>query len=632
MIGWEKRSFNALLSVLFAVLMGLSAATVVVVALRAAQYSSLNPVHRQTIQSLQQLWDYSDDVGTVAQTDLPVKVPYEEVLREITLENTLPDVISPGDVLWFSSVAQQVDISIDGGLRLSFGDADAHPTERVLKNPTHYMAVPLEAEDAGKPVKVVISSWPAMTGEIKLISDVQIGARHLFVLRDLADNVLVLFTVVFAIVTLLVMLFLFFAYRLRKKSTKVFVTLSFGLAMWVMFSATDLTVLWHIFNYSPALSFLFDGLYYLFDTLVAPMIFMMLAACDKRLIEGKLSYFILVVFAVAIVGRALFLLDLSSINLMRVYVTAPFIVISGAMAVKLARMGEVQNRTYAIASLVLMAGYALDYLKYALYTAFFSGDVFEMLYFNTPYMFFQHIAIIVFCVMLLTETIREALTLRLKAESELDVVNLQIEMYRNRYEQVEQGELATQRYRHDITHHLRSVAGLLDKGETAKARGYLADLAEEIGAFKQKSFCDNEIINIVLSWFADKAQEQGVEFYCKCNVAVKEFNYDKQICGVLSNILQNALDAQEAVQGDRYINISIKHHKNLLIINCENPFDGRIAGSPEQLLTRKIGKGHGLGLQNTRDFVNDSGGRLNVTVHEFTFNVEIVINGVVNSQ
>jgi len=134
-------------------------------------------------------------------------------------------------------------------------------------------------------------------------------------------------------------------------------------------------------------------------------------------------------------------------------------------------------------------------------------------------------------------------------------------------------------YRHDMRHHLALIGGYLDDGETEKARNYIRLAQADIEAITPKRYCENNAVNLILSYFELKAKNKGVQFSVEAQLPQDIPIPETELCALLSNGLENAVDAAAQVTDEHFrkVKISCHTHKNNLLLYIENSFTGKMA-------------------------------------------------------
>jgi sensor histidine kinase regulating citrate/malate metabolism len=126
-------------------------------------------------------------------------------------------------------------------------------------------------------------------------------------------------------------------------------------------------------------------------------------------------------------------------------------------------------------------------------------------------------------------------------------------------------------------------------------------------------FCDNIVANSILGYYSLKAKEDGIPFRCNCSIQRKLSVSDSDLCVVLGNALENAVDACKIMDNSnmRFISAEARTINSQLLLKIENSYNGFLNIQEEGYLTTKSGKFHGIGLQNIRKVVEAYGGFVN---------------------
>ena len=105
-------------------------------------------------------------------------------------------------------------------------------------------------------------------------------------------------------------------------------------------------------------------------------------------------------------------------------------------------------------------------------------------------------------------------------------------------------------YRHDLHHHLTMISGLLNAGKQAQAEAYIHEVEAEISAITPTRYCENETINLLIGAFRSRADARGVTLSVKAALPQDLDLPDTELCALLSNGLENALNAVAALPED----------------------------------------------------------------------------------
>ena len=148
--------------------------------------------------------------------------------------------------------------------------------------------------------------------------------------------------------------------------------------------------------------------------------------------------------------------------------------------------------------------------------------------------------------------------------------------------------------RHDFKYHLTAVGELLSSGDKEEVDMYLSEVQARLSENEMCSYCTNNVINALLSNYAERCANAGVRF--EADVSLPETltvpNYDLSI--VLGNLLENAIEACEKAAGDKMIELRVKPLMTQLAVRVRNSFDGKPVTDGGRLISAKKDGGFGL--------------------------------------
>lgn len=160
----------------------------------------------------------------------------------------------------------------------------------------------------------------------------------------------------------------------------------------------------------------------------------------------------------------------------------------------------------------------------------------------------------------------------LKREARDELVRKNVE-YLNAYvERVREVERETRRIRHDVRHHYESIASMARKGDTEGILKYLGE--EEEGNEGPASFCPHVMVNEILSSYRNKTQGAGVVFIAQADTPFHSRIKDVDFVAILSNLLENALNATKELKCTGPIRISVRGIGEKTVIVVSNPTEG----------------------------------------------------------
>lgn len=133
-------------------------------------------------------------------------------------------------------------------------------------------------------------------------------------------------------------------------------------------------------------------------------------------------------------------------------------------------------------------------------------------------------------------------------------------------------------YRHDLHHHLRMIDNLLAARQYGQAMQYIRETESGIEAISPLRYCENETVNLILGSYAARAADVEIPVRVKAAVPAALPLPDTELCAVLSNGMENALNAVRTLAGDRdrTVHFSCEIKQNTLLIQILNPYEGEI--------------------------------------------------------
>ena len=156
-------------------------------------------------------------------------------------------------------------------------------------------------------------------------------------------------------------------------------------------------------------------------------------------------------------------------------------------------------------------------------------------------------------------------------ESELSYAQQEISALRDSAER-------TAVYRHDFRHHLRMIDSLLASGSYDQAAEYIRRAEGEVDALVPTRYCEHETVNLLLSAFRDRAKGRGVSMNIRASLPKELRLPETELCTLLSNGLENALNAASALpaESEPAIDFYGGIKQNHLLLEIRNPYAGEV--------------------------------------------------------
>lgn len=230
----------------------------------------------------------------------------------------------------------------------------------------------------------------------------------------------------------------------------------------------------------------------------------------------------------------------------------------------------------------------------------------------------------VFCIVMLEHRLLKRL-----AEQQYQMLDQHLEISREQYDQLA-------KMRHDMRNHDLCLTQLLAEGKTKEALHYLAQMDERMGQGQAPVQTGSVYVDALLNPKYRQAQKLGIDISIRMSVPGEEEIAAVDLCCILANALDNALEAcARAIQAGEpagWIRMRSKMYSNYWVLEISNSIhipvaaeQGTFPSSKRLYFTGK--QASGIGLQNIRAAVERYEGVLEVkSGEEFSLNVMLPVS------
>lgn len=171
----------------------------------------------------------------------------------------------------------------------------------------------------------------------------------------------------------------------------------------------------------------------------------------------------------------------------------------------------------------------------------------------------------------------------------------------------------TRKLRHDIKNHLVALKALESQPE--KLSAYLDALGNELETSFYAVQTGNDLLNALVSQKHQLARERGVRLNCYADFREVNFLDDIDLCTIVGNALDNAIEAAAVVPEAEHRLATFKavRRENTLLFKVENYYLHEPLRRNGIFVTRKSdAKLHGYGMKNICAAVEKYGGNISV--------------------
>ncbi|RKJ48375.1 GHKL domain-containing protein [bacterium 1XD42-8] len=187
-------------------------------------------------------------------------------------------------------------------------------------------------------------------------------------------------------------------------------------------------------------------------------------------------------------------------------------------------------------------------------------------------------------------------------------LNHYVEEAKTRYDE-------TKSFRHDIRNHIAVVKNLLQSGKLEEAVSYMEDMDDMAEKMSFPCSTNNPVVDILVGNKLGIAKSMGIDVDCSLLLPYPCGIRDIDICIVLSNALDNAIQAVKRLDAgmEKYIHVSGRIQGDFLMMEIENSFHGKDAFKK------------GTGLSNVKKVAEKYGGAMSIETQENKFVLHVLL-------
>ena len=196
------------------------------------------------------------------------------------------------------------------------------------------------------------------------------------------------------------------------------------------------------------------------------------------------------------------------------------------------------------------------------------------------------------------------------------------------FEQTRAADAEMRMLRHDMKNHIAVMNGLYRSGKTDELGEYLNGLSDSFADSLAVNDTGSEIADAIISEKRAVAETSGTKLVCDGSLKGLAINA-VILCTVLSNLLDNAIEAAEQTDNERIITLTAKRTGSFYFISISNPCRGYVDVSADMITTKPDREHHGLGLKSVRNTLEKCGGTLELSCKKagegYVFTAEVIL-------
>lgn len=198
--------------------------------------------------------------------------------------------------------------------------------------------------------------------------------------------------------------------------------------------------------------------------------------------------------------------------------------------------------------------------------------------------------------------------------------------YQKEAQLLEQNMGEIKKLRHDMKNHLIAISELSKKHGDTDITDYISTLSGKIVQAEEYSQTGILSLDSIINYKLTQAKQLGIKVSCEIDVPNVLKIASDDFVTIIGNLLDNAIEAAEKIQDDKYIFLNIKYARGTLLITVKNSFDGILNIKNNQLQTTKKNTVlHGIGLQSIEAAIHKYNGELLTSHSDTAFITKIIM-------
>lgn len=179
---------------------------------------------------------------------------------------------------------------------------------------------------------------------------------------------------------------------------------------------------------------------------------------------------------------------------------------------------------------------------------------------------------------------------------------------------------------HEFKNHMECIASLFQHGEYDRLNSYIMQIQNNMNNVHDLMDTNNKLVNVILNTKYLEACEKNILLVVKANDLSELAIEDQDLVIILSNLLNNAIEACEKSE-NKVIKLKIIKERKWLIISTTNSYEQepvRIAG---KYITSKLENTqyHGIGIENIKDVIEKYNGTSAIKAENNIFQFSILL-------
>lgn len=230
------------------------------------------------------------------------------------------------------------------------------------------------------------------------------------------------------------------------------------------------------------------------------------------------------------------------------------------------------------------------------------------------------------CTVYLMIFLKDTMEALFTSREEGTLIKQEKEFYMREAAIIEKKHGLEQQFRHDMKNRIQVLRNIAETNNIEGLNKYLSELETRQNQNVVFSDTGNLIIDSIINSKLQDACDRGIDVKVRVQLPTDlEANSDDMVV-ILGNLLDNAIEACEKVEENKYVNFVMNYEKDCIFITVHNSFDGIVKHYNNGFQTRKENsEHHGIGLRSVKKTIDEYDGSIDFSCEEKDFGVSVLL-------
>lgn len=211
----------------------------------------------------------------------------------------------------------------------------------------------------------------------------------------------------------------------------------------------------------------------------------------------------------------------------------------------------------------------------------------------------------------------------------LHFMEMRNKLLQENYQNLNQAYTANAKLYHDFNNHMNVLYQFLIRGDASMAMQYLDNISEPVRETMKKTWTGNDVVDVVINSKLSKMKKEKIEASVNVEFPGNTDILQNDVCTILSNLLDNAIEACEKNKdlSNKWIKITIRTINEMILFKIENGLEEKPRFQNMKLITTKVDKTfHGWGMKSVETAIKKYDGVMQYDVEENKFSIVVTLN------